>query len=282
MELPHLGLNCQVCNRNDYLPFKCTHCDKMVCIDHKTNHGKDCPLEATHFEPSDVASNLKNLQKSCDFCKKMTLELELTECGLCRSRFCLHHRHQDQHNCSLFIQLRESTRREAEQRHERQRIALQNLKGVPSTSGSCITLSETAQRLPSDPKKRALAKRVRIMKIKQTARGPPNILEVDRVYFEVKFHHEPGSKLSDVSKQGRSVNIFTTLKHPVGRMIDWSAGELGLTNKNNVPGSSQLVFRKLTSTDEWITLDNQVDFSHYLNDDTLENGDEIILTFSVA
>lgn len=118
------------------------------------------------------------------------------------------------------------------------------------------------------------------MKIKQSARGPPNIPEQDKIYFEVKFQHEPKSGISDQSLDGKFVRLFTTGKHTIGRMIDWSADELKVTNKNKISDADQLVFKKLIDgTNELITLDSQASFQSYLDSSQLENGDEILLTY---
>lgn len=306
MELPHIGQNCVVCNRNDYLPFKCSHCDKIVCVDHKSNHGDECPLNKGTQEFQTSGGPQESLKQACDYCRKITLKLELTQCNYCNNNHCLYHRHQVQHKCPQLAKDQESREKEELDRSRRQREALDRLKDInkqqttstTQQTADAATKKTSGPQPPSiivDPKKRALAKRIRIMKIKQSARGPPNILDQDRIYFEVKFQHEPKSTLSDVSKDGKTIRIYSTGKHPVGRMIDWSASEMDLTNKNHVEKADQLIFKVQKRADvvqsnkdssesglqsEMIILDSHVTFEHYLNSNELEDGDELLLTYS--
>lgn len=280
MELPHIGLVCVICRRNDYLPFKCSHCDKTVCIDHKSNHGSDCPLNKTNFEYDlhGVEQN-SGLKQSCDYCRKITLKLELVECAYCKKLHCLYHRHQVQHDCRQLEDSKETYKKIVEERSERQKNALERLKeSCKSTTASSLTHKPCP---PLDPKKQELAKRIRIMKIKQFARGPPNILTEDRYYFQIKFNHQPNSPISDITKDGKVIKIYTTLKHTIGRMIDWSADELNIKNKNHIQEANQLVFTKQFNDNESLVLDSQKTFAFYLDEGKLENGDEINLTYNV-
>lgn len=279
MELPHIGQHCIVCNRNDYLPFRCK-CDKIICIDHRSNH--DCPLSRTSFSAEKTQGCFaENLKKPCDFCKLITLKVELVECQECRGNHCLYHRHQEQHNCPKLAERKEVYKNEAEERSLRQKNALDKLKD--SLKANQFKQNTFVKPLiTDDPKKLELAKRIRLMRIKQSARGPPNILQDDKIYYEVKFIHEPQASISDANKHDKSIKIFTSPKHTIGRMIDWSSDELGVTNKNHMIEANQLVFKKQNKSGELVRLDSQFTFSHYLSNGTLENGDEIILTYETV
>lgn len=281
MELHHIGKNCIVCNRNDYLPFKCTHCDKIVCIDHRTNHGVECPLNRLSFETNKIndGNSSGSIKQSCDYCKKITLKVELTECKYCNTFNCLYHRHQVQHVCPQLAIGQDNIRKETEEKIKRQKIALDNLKTKISKPEE-PKISSQSKIKHFDPKKRNLAKRIQIMKIKQTARGPPNINEEDKLYFEILFKHEPKSPLSDREKDGKRVRVYTTSNYTLGRMIDWCSDELNLKNKNHVLEASQLVFMKERDDNELSILDSQVGFSHYLEKGILEDGDELIMSYT--
>lgn len=277
MELPHIGSTCVICNRNDYLPFKCSHCDKTVCIDHKTNHGADCPLNKASFTANLEDSLVReSLKQSCDFCKKITLKLELTECLGCKNFHCLYHRHEVQHNCQSLVDNKEVLRKEVEEKCEIQKAALERLKEKCKNPTSVPIQPSSSKSL--DAKNKNLLRRIKLMKIKQFARGPPNILQEDKIYFEIKFAHNSQASLSDASKTGNSIRIFTTPRHTIGRMIDWSADELNITNKNHLSGADQLVFKK-NIPNGFLSLDSQLCFSHYLESGELEDGDDIVLTY---
>lgn len=280
MELPHIGKNCEVCRRNDYLPFKCSHCDKIVCVDHKTDHGTECILNKSHYEATPDTLVGATIKQACDYCKKITLKLELVECHHCKGFHCLYHRHQVQHECRQLDVNQDIVKRELLERSERQKEALDKLKAITKPKSNAPSSAPKANIQLIDPKKQELARKIRVMKIRQFARGPPNILQEDKIYFEIKFIHEPESPLSDPSKQETSIKIYTTKKHTLGRMIDWSADELHLTNKNHLQDTSQLIFKKQTNTEHLVALDSQKCFSFYLDSGQLLNGDEIILTYT--
>lgn len=277
MELPDIGQVCVVCRRNDYLPFKCSHCEKIVCIDHRADHGPECPLEKTSFN-QDQNDPAVSLRASCDFCKKITLELELVRCEKCLRRHCLHHRHFVQHNCVEYGMDLEKARREAEEKVRRQQDAVNIVKETFKPKPQVIATN--SKPLPSDPKKRELAKRLRVMRLKQFAKGPPNISDEDRIYFEVKFSHQPESSLSSEAKHGKSIKIFTRKDYTIGRMVDWCAAEFGLTNKNNIDSADKLVFKKLTESGDMLTIKNNLKFHENIEANILDNGDEIFLTYS--
>lgn len=286
MELPHLGKNCSICNRNDYLPFKCSHCDKIVCIDHKFDHGPQCPLQQT---PSSTTLNIiednkvpSDLQGACGFCHKITLRLELTQCECCNINHCLHHRHQVQHDCPKLRELELIRKKDCDEVKKKQSDALDKLKTKLKhhelSSTTSVNKTTFSSQIVIDPKKLALNRRVRIMKIKQFAKGPPNINIEDRIYLEVRFIHEQKAALSNPSKDNYITKIFTSPKHTLGRLIDWSAQEINLTNKNHTLNCDQLEFQ-LPTTDGNVKLDSQAKFSRYIDTGELASGDEIILTY---
>lgn len=138
MELPHLGKNCALssCNQLDFLPVKCDACSKVFCIQHyrydthncEKSKSKDvqvpvCPLcsepvacrggqlpdyaVSQHIDqfckrnsmikgrPNKPSTNLQ----SCSFSRCKQKDLIYLECGDCRSKFCIKHRHPSDHSC---------------------------------------------------------------------------------------------------------------------------------------------------------------------------------------
>ena len=244
-------------------------------------------MNKSHFELDKSAPTGESLRQACDFCRKITLKLELTKCDHCPGNHCLYHRHQVQHSCPKLADDARTRELEEEARRARRTEALDRLRetqrDLASKSQTPLTAQSQAQHAPLvDTKKQALARRVRIMKIRQSARGPPNILDSDKIYFEVKFVHEPKSSLSFESRHGKIVNIYTTSKHTVGRMIDWSADQLDVTNKNHIEGNDQLIFRKQAMDGQsHVDLDSQVAFEKYIDSAVLQSGDELHLTYLV-
>lgn len=277
MELPHIGEVCVICRRNDYLPFKCSHCDKIVCIDHKTNHGDECPLNTDSFLAPEV-SNSDSLHSRCDYCKKITLNLELVTCTFCEKNYCLSHRHQIQHSCSHLEEVRQQRYQDDERRNQIRSDALANLKTTSTKNNTNIT-PKSQSRPFVDPKKLALAKRIRIMSLKQSAKGPPNVLEEDKIFFKVRFEHHEDLKLSNKSKHDSVIKIFATPRHTLGRIVDWISTELSLINKNNLAGSEELTLCKNDDRSELCWFDNQKTFSDYLDNNQIEDGDDLIIRY---
>lgn len=279
MELPHIGETCVVCNRNDYLPFRCSHCTKIVCIDHKVNHGSDCPLTKTKFEfESGSRTSTESIRKACDFCRKITLHLELSKCSQCGCYHCLYHRHQIQHNCPRVAEETETRLKTEATKNEKQQEALRKLKAVIETNQRPTSVNPCPT--PKDPKQLALARRVNVMRIRQSARGPPNVLDQDKLFFEVEFVHNPHSSLSKEPKNGRKLNIFATEAHTIGRLIDFSASELDITNMNHISGADQIVFRVASGDpSQRVTIDSRATFKHYVDSNVLISGDKLFITY---
>ncbi|XP_046912214.2 AN1-type zinc finger protein 2A [Dermatophagoides farinae] len=133
MEFPDLGKHCALkeCNRLDFLPIKCSSCEKIYCSEHymyqahhcESNRIQDhqvpicpmcnCPVPLKFGESLDEKvgehidrncdgksnSKTKVYKNRCsvDGCKqKELMELECDKCGL---NHCLRHRHPADHDC---------------------------------------------------------------------------------------------------------------------------------------------------------------------------------------
>lgn len=137
MEFSEVGAHCSVqsCNLKDFLPFTCNGCKKVFCLEHfkPTKHSCPendvndakvftCPLctktirvlhgeninltwethAATDCDPSYRAKKKNRKKKNRCAKKGCKTSLNLTNtmtCPLCRGKFCLKHRHKDDHIC---------------------------------------------------------------------------------------------------------------------------------------------------------------------------------------
>lgn len=138
MELPHIGENCALkeCNRLDFLPVKCDACCGVFCLDHYQYENHSCqkakdrnvqvpicplcsePVACRANQLPDIAVSqhidkyckrnemIKNRVKpktdlqSCSFKSCRQKDLIYLECGDCRLKFCIKHRHPNDHQCS--------------------------------------------------------------------------------------------------------------------------------------------------------------------------------------
>lgn len=232
MELPELGAHCQVCNRNDYLPFKCTYCSKMVCLEHKSNHF-DCPINKQTFDSSSNLNSNNTLPESlkevCQVCKSPFLKVELVLCNHCSKNYCLSHRHQHQHDCPSIETERDLSKLSAQHLAEKSREALEKLKPHLKVGPPKSLLAPAAK--PQDNSK--LAKKVRLMKLKLNSRGVHGTPEKDRIYFICKYCHNPESCQSHESNEGKCINFYASPEQSIGRLVDWTANELNVSYSNN-------------------------------------------------
>mmetsp|Transcript_4971 Transcript_4971/g.11952 ORF Transcript_4971/g.11952 Transcript_4971/m.11952 type:complete len:187 (-) Transcript_4971:756-1316(-) len=173
MEFGGLGKHCQQCKTKDFLPFKCKHCNRIFCIEHREQQAHGCNIDIT----------MKNTSPKCPLCgkfiklnldeppdRKMDAHInsgcvlhvldstkdkrrnkspgpkcglsrckneeryELVRCKLCRVEYCLEHRHPSDHSCSR-IDI-EKKRKEVSAR-ERTRLAQSRLlKEVTKPKGT--------------------------------------------------------------------------------------------------------------------------------------------------
>ena len=100
MDFDNLGAICHHCKRQDYLPIRCSLCNKMFCKDHSSFDNHNCKK----FKDTNKIKNKKTRSsiyiESCNLpnCKKKELiKFECRDCGL---NFCINHRFYNDHNCN--------------------------------------------------------------------------------------------------------------------------------------------------------------------------------------
>ncbi len=127
MELSDVGAHCQRsdCKQKDFLPFKCSLCGGIFCLQHRSNHGSCshpdknvlfCPICKQQVLVRSGEDEQKNLAEhamskcskhrvsappmsGCKFakCQKKT-DIPFL-CSICEQSFCLTHRAPDNHQC---------------------------------------------------------------------------------------------------------------------------------------------------------------------------------------
>jgi hypothetical protein len=83
----------------DYLNFYCETCNKNLCKDHYHNP-ENCPFSDNKKENKQINQFNKKSNK-CDFCNKITFNHENYKCKFCAKEFCLAHRLESDHKCSV-------------------------------------------------------------------------------------------------------------------------------------------------------------------------------------
>ena len=129
-----IGAQCQVCRKQDFLPFRCKGCKKMLCLEHRSPTLHDCAglniTDATsmdcvvcgrsivydknkspdevwekHFatECTKVAAVKDKGKEKCpvQLCRNMLGPSNSYKCGKCLKTVCLTHRNPDDHECHM-------------------------------------------------------------------------------------------------------------------------------------------------------------------------------------
>lgn len=268
MELPHIGQHCFVCNKNDYLPVRCSYCDKLLCLEHKSNHS-DCPLNEKTFH-LDYIEPVTSIREPCFFCKKPFMKLKLVECNQCRKSFCLNHRHQNEHDCKGRVGFAAMTSSTSQLIREKSLKALEQLK-VLAKSGGPKNL------IPMKQGNSKLAKRVRLMKLKMNSAGPPGTPEENRLHFLVKYQHDNSLTIGS-SAINKTVNCYTSPDYYLGKLLDWVARQFDIPVASNAC-QVRLFFIKLTDDGTELLLDSNEKFKEYIDNSILDTGDEIFLMY---
>lgn len=139
MELPHLGQHCALseCNRLDFLPVKCDCCKQVYCLHHYQYDKHQCkdaghrtnnqvpvcplcsqPVVGRRNEMPDIAMSqhidiycsgnelikgkrqkIKTNLQACSFRSCKQKDLIYIECTDCMHKFCVKHRHPNDHQC---------------------------------------------------------------------------------------------------------------------------------------------------------------------------------------
>ena len=131
MEFSEVGALCAVCGAQDFLPFRCKGCKKMLCLIHRSTALHDCATlgikDATsidcvvcgksivydkamgvdevwehHFATECTKKPEKKVEKEVcpvQSCRNILGPSNTYKCSKCRTTLCLSHRNPSDHNC---------------------------------------------------------------------------------------------------------------------------------------------------------------------------------------
>ncbi|KAI8817092.1 uncharacterized protein EV422DRAFT_264373 [Fimicolochytrium jonesii] len=254
MELSTIGLQCsaQLCNRLDFLPFKCSACLFVFCLEHRTpsshacakwtekdKHLPVCPLCSnilsstpgvsdtdilnahqsskctTHITPTKPSEKITCGMHGCG-----KRELWGVKCRKCSHAFCLQHRHPSAHACTVLA-------RELTVKKEKD-DALAGVTGTKRTGGTKVGGASDAS-----GKKTKLSPAVELMRLKMHAKGDASIPVPSRTYLSITSTTEPA--LSTPTP------MFFHKDWTVGRCVDYIASALKITNVNNTGNRESLL-----------------------------------------
>ncbi|GFN93040.1 An1-type Zinc finger protein 1-like [Plakobranchus ocellatus] len=248
MELPHIGQNCDAenCNQLDFLPFKCDHCGKVFCLQHKFCDDHKCTAPAR--EQNEEYQGERSYSCTIPGCEKK--ELTPIVCHHCNLNFCLSHRTQEDHNCEKLPGRARELTKTAE--HVEKILAQKEFK--PKAT-------------PTNPKAIQMAAKIALMKLKTKATGDVGIPQAERVYFNI---------LLPIESKKPPIPLFVSKMWSIGRLIDFVADKASITNRNNTGAVKKLA---MFHGDTGIRLPPDSSINGLLEDSAvmLLNGSTVIL-----
>ena len=219
------GTHCSLesCFQLDFLPFTCTGCKSIYCQNHRFPDSHNCPswsvLDKTMifcrkcgsliFSKDIADSELlsKHLDSNCTLYVYESIKTAgicsfkdcvnkcwmIIDCRLCKSLYCIGHRHPKDHDCN-FTPI------------EKPEIKIT----LPKVALSNSTLKKPSKFNPT----------LKLMKLKSKATGDQNIPVKDRVYFTI------------IAKEKEIIMYFNS-NWTIGKILDKICIQANIPNFNN-------------------------------------------------
>jgi len=269
MEFPTLGKQCHEkdCKLLDFLPFECSACKKIFCLEHRSyaaHHCQsltdiiipECPIcgaiiPVAKGEDPDVKVDqhinqgcqpLPQKEKSnkCGVTRCKNHEVVPVICKQCDKNFCFAHRLPQDHACE------------------------QTEKPSKKAKGGGYILGGTSR--PVAAKDNPTARKVALMKLKMHAKGDEKVIPEKRYYLEVVYGYGEGVKPTPKM-------MFFDPNWSVGKVLDYVADAGHIENKNNVSKEDKL---HLISLKTGTPLSYDLKLSQ-IDSSVLQSGDSVLL-----
>ncbi|KAL3288096.1 hypothetical protein HHI36_002546 [Cryptolaemus montrouzieri] len=252
MEFPSIGVQCtqENCKQLDFLPQVCS-CGKSFCLEHFQAHSLICHVKDNIVTELNCIDNIYVCsEKGCSDRSIVPLL-----CQNCKKHFCIQHRH-----------IAECTPKTDEQyKQERQKLAAPVEQFNLAKANVDKEISKNIEDAKKNDKKRKMACKVQLMRLKNKAIGPKSIPSTDRVYFNI------------ISPSKSEKAVFVSKLWSVGRAIDAIAEECKLQNNNNRSGELKL---RLFKTDKNIVshvMSNSM--KDLLQNEIIIDGEDLIIKY---
>ncbi|XP_014272425.1 AN1-type zinc finger protein 1 [Halyomorpha halys] len=251
MEFPEVGAQCNIkeCQTLDFLPIECSYCHMIFCKDHAQTAKHNCTavIDNVVVEKKDTVV----FKCSFDGCHNSD-PLEM-KCVSCQNHYCLQHRH---HGCL--------DKAPSLSKREKYRLPKEQFKKAKAETDLKV------QEKLKAAKNRALANKIKLMKIKGSAKGAKSIPSTERMYFLVAPPLEGKDKSC-------AKPIFIDKNGNVGKAIDSFSKILKIDNKNNDPTAPQL--RLFNTSGDILSEELSVLLQTMVSDGSIVDGDSLILEY---
>ena len=251
-EVQNIGEHCSYgeCNRLDFLPVKCDYCLLLFCRDHFALTSHNCN-KYNEITKANESANLKPFEFfKCSFSECSIQNKEIVEviCDYCKFNYCMKHRLPVDHKCSVKQKLDDEIEKQAVLKEEQKQAQKKEFK------------FEMKQNVSE--KNAALANKLALMKLRQTAQGPPGLPEDSKFYCFIHYDSSLLSKPTSTKTINKSPFYFS-LKWPVGKCIEFIVDKINL-NKSN------LLKMKLFNNE--IQIDSSLLLEKFMNDYFVNQG----------
>jgi hypothetical protein len=197
-ELPCLGDHCASasCQTLDFLPIKCDLCCLKYCKQHYSYGAHNCTKYKELNINTSSSTPIPVYPCTLDGCKAK--ELIPITCEQCKSNFCVLHRLQIDHKCS-------------------KPSNIQNESIKPKINEFKFELKTNVSE-----KNVNLASKLVLMKLRQTATGPPGLPEESKLYCFIDYN-------TTIKKP-----FYLSTKWPIGRCIEFLCTKLNIKSHNKM------------------------------------------------
>ncbi|XP_044745931.1 AN1-type zinc finger protein 1-like [Coccinella septempunctata] len=252
MEFPSVGSQCchENCKQLDFLPYVCS-CSKTFCLEHFSHHSLSCQVK------DNIVSELKTIDNVLTCSEEGCNERGIVPliCQNCKKHFCVRHRH-----------IGECKRKtEEEFLAAREKLAIPSRQFNEAKANTDKEISKSIENAKKNEKKRKLACKIQLMRLKGRAVGLKSIPTTDRLHFNIVLP----------SKSEKAVFISKTWT--LGKAIDAIAQECSLQNNNNKSGELKL---RLFKTDKTILSKVMSDsILDLLHKESIIDGETLIIEY---
>ncbi|KAG4103228.1 hypothetical protein H8356DRAFT_1647490 [Neocallimastix lanati (nom. inval.)] len=289
--LMSIGVHCAVenCNKLDFLPFQCSACHFVYCLDHRLPTSHNCTKWSSIDKYLPVCNICQNILKvdeehqleiykkhleskcqlyvaqpvntkiKCDFENCGVEELLATFCRKCHKNYCLKHRHPIDHKCTQV----EKEKIEAD-------LKKQEIKNLIQNNFKNSTASTHKTTTPAIKKKgKKLNPKIELIKMKAKAKGDAGIPMKCRKYFRI--YYPLNSK-----NESENLPLYFNESWSIGRILDKAADIGKIVNKNNsnVREEKLNLYGTTNNGNRLPMSDNLLDL---INSKVIQDGESLIL-----
>eukprot|EP00928_Gymnodinium_smaydae_P038219 TRINITY_DN26404_c0_g1_i1.p1 TRINITY_DN26404_c0_g1~~TRINITY_DN26404_c0_g1_i1.p1 ORF type:complete len:339 (+),score=64.36 TRINITY_DN26404_c0_g1_i1:32-1048(+) len=113
------------CAKQDFLPFKCSQCEKKFCKDHFMPEAHSCEGASVQTVQTAISGSAQTRRCGAAGCRELLGPSNTVVCQRCRQEVCLRHRYEGDHQCmSLDEVVRAALLRAAEEIPTEERAAI--------------------------------------------------------------------------------------------------------------------------------------------------------------